>query len=359
MPQRLLQVHVPPGRLKLALSCVEQLEVEPLRVRDGEGEARSSIELLLPAGEVEAVLDRLQDCFPGKGDLKAVVLKVESSIPTLKDAEEEQRAAEEAKALASADSVPAGWREWIQPSSRISRDELHQTVSQGAVLDDGYLLTVVFSTIVATVGLVQDSPAVLVGAMVIAPLLGPNMALALSATLGDGALFAKSFRTAVSGILLALVLSVDVGAVLDFSHPGPELLARTRISLYDVALALSAGAAGALALTQGAGLSLVGVMVAVALLPPLITVGLMLATGTYDRAAGAILLLTTNVVGINVSAISIFLWRGFRPRSWWEAQKSARRSRQALTLWLVILATVALYILLGELGLVPSPAVQP
>lgn len=357
MPQRLLQVHVPPGRLKLALTCVEELEHEPLRVR--ESDTRSSIDVLLPAGEVEAVLDRLQDRFTSKGDLKAVVLKVESSIPTLKDAEEERLAAEEAKALERADPVPAGWRAWIQRSSRISRDELRQTVSQGAVLDDGYLLTVAFSTVVATVGLIQNSPAVLVGAMVIAPLLGPNMALALSATLGDGALFAKSFRTAVSGIVLALLLAVGIGGVLDFSEPGPELLARTRISLYDVALALSAGAAGALALTQGAGLSLVGVMVAVALLPPLITIGLMLGTGTYGLAAGAGLLLTTNVVGINASAISIFLWRGFRPRSWWEAKQSARHSRRALTIWLAILTSVAVYIVLGEFGLVPSPAVRP
>lgn len=357
MPQRLLQVHVPPGRLNLALNCVEELEHEPLRVRDGD--SRSSIDLLLPAGEVEPVLDRLLDCFPGKGDLKAVVMKVESSIPTLKDAEEEKQAAEEAKALADADPVPAGWRKWIERSSRISRDELRQTVSQGAVLDDGYLMTVVFSTVVATVGLIQNSPAVLVGAMVIAPLLGPNMALALSATLGDGSLFAKSFRTNVSGVVLALLLAVGLGAVLDFSEPGPELLARTRISLYDVALALSAGAAGALALTQGAGLSLVGVMVAVALLPPLITVGLMLSTGRADLAAGAALLLSTNVIGINVSAISIFLWRGFRPRSWWEAKKSAKRSRQALTTWLALLSLVALYILLSELGVLPSPAVRP
>lgn len=357
MPQRLLQVHVPPGRLNLALSCVEQLEHEPLRVH--EGDSRSLIDVLLPAGEVEEVLDRLQERFPGKGDLKAVVLKVESSIPTLKDAEEQKKALEESKALESADPVPAGWREWIQSSSRISRDELRQTVSQGAVLDDGYLLTIVFSTVVATVGLIQNSPTVLVGAMVIAPLLGPNMALALSATLGDGDLFAKSFRTSVSGVLLALLLAVATGTVLDFSDPGPELLARTHISLYDVGLALSAGAAGALALTQGAGLSLVGVMVAVALLPPLITIGLMLGTGAYDLAAGAALLLTINVVGINVSAISIFLWRGFRPRSWWEAKKSAKHSRRALSVWLAILASVAIYIVLGELNLVPSPAVRP
>ena len=108
----------------------------------------------------------------------------------------------------------------------------------------------------------------------------------------------------------------------------------------DIVLAL---AAGALVFTTGVPATLVGVMVAVALLPPLVTAGLRVAVGDGAGAGGAFLLLMTNVICVNLAAVVTFLVRGVGPRTWWEADKARRATRKAVLLWgalLVVLAVI-------------------
>jgi len=234
---------------------------------------------------------------------------------------------------------------------RISREELHQDISQSSRLTPVFVAMVVFSTLVAAVGLIRDDVAIVIGAMVIAPLLGPNMGLALAATLGDVELAKKALRTIAVGVGVAAACSVLIGALVPVDADLPGIADRTRAGLGDIALGLSAGAAGTLAFTGGLPGAVVGVMVAVALLPPLVVSGLLAGAGQFDGAVGALLLVATNVACINLAAVATFLIQKVRPRSWWEEDRARRAIRIAVTSWVLLLLALAALILFGNVGL--------
>jgi uncharacterized hydrophobic protein (TIGR00341 family) len=187
---------------------------------------------------------------------------------------------------------------------------------------------------------------VVIGAMVIAPLLGPNMALALATALGDTELIWKSLKTGAVGFVVALGLSMLIGKLWHLNFDSRELLARTDVGLDSVALALASGAAAVLSLSTGLPSVLVGVMVAVALLPPTATMGLLLGAGKMKLAVGAGLLLAVNVVCINLSAKVTFLARGIKPRTGLEKQKARQSMITYIVFWVVALSIliVAIYL---------------
>ena len=231
-------------------------------------------------------------------------------------------------------------------SSGSTREELYDQIEKGARLDGNFLVLVVLSTVVAAIGLLENNVAVVVGAMVIAPLLGPNLALAFAATLGDRDLMRDSLRTNLVGLSLALLLSVSIGWMWPVLSPGVEILSRTYVGFDDVVLALASGAAAALSLTSGVASALVGVMVAVALLPPTATLGMLLASSQFQLASGAALLLAVNVVSVNLSANLVFLFKGVRPRTWLERNKARQSSVLAGVFWVMVLLmlSVAVYL---------------
>jgi uncharacterized hydrophobic protein (TIGR00341 family) len=231
-------------------------------------------------------------------------------------------------------------------STRISREELYQTIAQGAQLSNVYLVTVVLSTVVAAVGLLRGNVAVIIGAMVIAPLLGPNVALALASTLGDLSLALRSVKTLLAGIATAAVLSLGIGLVATVDPQSPEMFSRTQVNVGDIMLALAAGSAGALAFTTGIPAAVIGVMVAVALLPPLAVAGLLVGAGEFTLAGGAVMLFLINVACVNLAGVATFLAQKIRPREWWEADAAERAARIALALWIATLGVLLAMILL-------------
>jgi uncharacterized hydrophobic protein (TIGR00341 family) len=187
---------------------------------------------------------------------------------------------------------------------------------------------------------------VVVGAMVIAPLLSPNIALALGTALGDTSLMLKAARTNGVGIGLALVLSLVIGLVWPVDIRSHELMARTDVGMESIALALASGAAAVLSITTGLSSVLVGVMVAVALLPPTATLGLMLGAGQFQHALGAGLLLAVNIVCVNLAAKVVFLAKGIHPRTWWERKKARRAMALYILIWVASLALLVAVIYL-------------
>lgn len=276
--------------------------------------------VLVTSSNVEQVVDTVQAKFMDVGDFRVLVLRVEATVPTPDDDPPDE----------SRKNVP----------QRVSRHELYSAISHSADLSPTFLALVALSTVVAGIGLMRDSVAIIIGAMVIAPLLGPNVALALSTTLGDFELARKALKTNVIGVAAALILSCVIGLIFTADLDVPEIAARTHVSLSDPVLALASGCAGVLAYTTGAPTSLIGVMVAVALLPPLTVVGLMLASGNYTEAAGAALLVLVNVICVNLAGVVTFLAQGIRPRSWWEADRAKHASRLAIVIWTLLLATL-------------------
>ncbi len=232
--------------------------------------------------------------------------------------------------------------------SRISREELYSDLSETTNVSWIYITFTTLSTIVAAIGLLQNNVAVIIGAMVIAPLLGPNVALALATTLGDVDLARRSVKANLVGILIALGLAIFVGFLFTIDPSVPEILNRTKVGLGDIVLALASGSAGALAFTTGVGASLIGVMVAVALLPPLVTTGLMLGSAHFDLALGAFMLLAVNVICVNLSGVLTFLLQRVRPNTWWEADKARRATRRAIVIWTALLLLLALTIMVSQ-----------
>jgi len=190
--------------------------------------------------------------------------------------------------------------------------------------------------------------AVVIGAMVIAPLLGPNLALSLGTALGDLLLIRRSLQTNLAGIFLAVFLSAVLGIFWPSELTAPELLIRTEAQFDSIALALASGAAAALSLITGLSSILVGVMVAVALLPPAATLGLMLGSGNFTLAAGAGLLLAINIVCVNLSSNLVFLVKGISPRSWMEKQKAKKSMIIYVVGWLVMLGLLMYFIYLRD-----------
>jgi len=189
--------------------------------------------------------------------------------------------------------------------------------------------------------------AIVIGAMVIAPLLGPNIGLSLASTLGDLDLAKRSLRAIGAGVFTAAAVSLLLGVALTVDPAGPEIAGRTHAGLGDIALALAAGAAGSLAFTSGVPAIVVGVMVAVALLPPLVVAGLLAGSGHGKLAFGAFILLLTNVTCINLAAVGTFLIQKVRPRTWWEADRARKATWIAAGTWIIMLGIMVSLILAG------------
>jgi uncharacterized hydrophobic protein (TIGR00341 family) len=303
------------------------LEHRQVRLADGEVLVR----ILLDAEQSEAVLDLLEQRYAGGEDNRVVILSVEATLPR-------------------AEPDPAGTVEQLtpeeKPPERIGREELYEDIKDAARCSRVYLAMGVLATIVATVGLLQNSVAVIIGAMVIAPLLGPNMALALGTTLGDLSLLWRALQTSLAGIATAMAVAVVIGMLVSVDPALTEVASRTRVVLGDIALALASGCAGALAFTTGVSAALVGVMVAVALLPPLVTFGLLLGGGHPVLAMGALSLFLVNLICVNLAAVTTFLVQGIHPTSWWEKDRAAKATRIAIVLWAALLAALVCIILL-------------
>lgn len=178
-----------------------------------------------------------------------------------------------------------------------------------------YWLEIVFSAAIAVFGLVVNSPAVIIGAMLISPLMGPIMATGLALAAGDLYLAMKAIAKLIISVALAVGLSAVIVWSLPFHSITAEILARINPNLLDLGIALFSGLAGSVAVSRTAGGSgvttLPGVAIAVALMPPLCTIGFGLGSGANTRImGGAGLLFLTNLVAIIASAFLVFLLLG-------------------------------------------------
>lgn len=336
MPLRLLQVTLPGGELvdlddALAdVAIVDRWQLEP---EDGP----ALVHLLLDAEQVEAATDQLTERMGQSEGFRIVLLDVAATIPVVEEPPADEGAGDD-----TAEGLS-------RTPGRVSREELHADISEASRLSAVYVVMVALSTVVAAGGLLADDVAIVIGAMVIAPLLGPNIALSLAATLGDTELARRSLTTIGAGIGVALGLSLLVGVAVSVDPTIPSIASRTGADLGDIAIALSAGAAGSLAFTSGVSTVVVGVMVAVALLPPLASFGLLAGAGHLELATGAALLVATNVACINLAAVATFLIQKVEPRSWWEADRAKKATRIAATTWFLLVAALAALIVLGDI----------
>lgn len=320
---RIIEVLADCGHADTLRGIAEQNEILECWVDRSEEESRCSMRLLVRVEKQQVVLDAIQSALSGSEGWRILIKPVEAVIPRPAEPEDTEK------------KKSAGVR---------VREELYQNVEEGGRLSSNFVWLVVLSTIVATIGLIEDNVAVVIGAMVIAPLLGPNIALAFGAALGDRVLTLRALRTNITGLAMALSLALIIGWLWPANITSRELLARTDVGLDGVVLALASGAAGVLSMTTGLSSALVGVMVAVALLPPTVTLGLTLASGHYHLALGAGLLLSVNIVSVNLAAKLVLIVRGVKPRTWLEKQKARQSMLAYIVFWVVTLLVLLVVI---------------
>ena len=289
---------------------------------------------LVDVKKSQILTDKLQPILGKDEAAQIVVIPVSSAIPSFDEDDTEK---DDPKKKAEAKSSQA----------TISREELYVEVNQGAVLDKAFMLMVFLSTVVAAIGLLENNVAVVIGAMVIAPLLGPNLAFALATVLADSEMMKRAFKTNVSGLGFAILLSIFLGFVWTGElETSAEFMARTDIGISGIILATASGAAAVLSLVSGASSALVGVMVAVALLPPAVVLGVSIGAGQFSYAFGAFLLLAANIISVNLSAISVLILKGIEPRKWQEKREAKSLRNRYLIFWGMGLAVITLLLIL-------------
>ena len=209
----------------------------------------------------------------------------------------------------------------ISPLTKDEQKQLLLDLEPGAQPGFDYFLLVVLSTTIATLGLMTDSAAVIIGAMLLAPLMTPIIMIGLTSVVGNTNLLRRSTITLVEGIGVSIGLSILITLsnrfmpFIGFQELSSEIIARTHPSPLDLTIALAGGLAGAYALTRKTlSATLPGVAIATALMPPLCTIGIGIALGRWSVAGGAILLFLTNAVTIAFASAVVFFVRGFRPR---------------------------------------------
>jgi uncharacterized hydrophobic protein (TIGR00341 family) len=332
MVHRLLQIH--------STACCTE-EVRKL-LADGEtvwwrehdrAEDGSNFSALVEVGSEQELLDALDLVMQKSEGSRLLVLAVEATLPRIEEPVVDEAAQK-------------------RTAGRISREELRDVLAGASTLSWSYVAMVLLAAGVVIIGLVRDSAAVVIGGMVLAPLLGPNIALAFAAILADGKLAGKALKAGLAGMGLAFAISFVVGLLGGVATDDSgvivcrEIRARTEPHVLDLLLAMAAGVAGAMSFTTALTTSLVGVMVAVALMPPLAVCGMCMGAGQWDLAEGAAVLLLTNLVCVDLAAVCTFLVQAIKPRDWWDVKRSQRVVRIVVLVLLLAVAGVSVLVAL-------------
>ena len=195
-----------------------------------------------------------------------------------------------------------------------TRTDAYTRIRRNARPDLDFFMLISLSTIIAALGLLINSPAVVIGAMLVAPLMSPIVGVGLAMVLGDARFLRLSVGTVLKGMLLAIAFGILAGLLFLGRPATGEMMARTQPSLVDLAIAWFSGLAAAYALCRSdAAGALPGVAIAAALVPPLASSGLYFARLDFGNAFGAFLLFSTNFVSISLATALMFLILGFRP----------------------------------------------
>jgi len=200
-------------------------------------------------------------------------------------------------------------------SKVIEKYEAYETVVAGSTDTIEYYILLILSCLVATMGLYQNSPAIIIGAMIVAPLMGPVFGFSAGMLWGTG----RVIREAVTTLFKGTIVVVLVSAVMSFSIPGititSEMISRCNPSLFDIIVALCCGLIGSYAfINKRVSNAIPGVAISVALLPPLCTVGIGIGLFNWELAKGAALLYGINLICISLSALVVFYLVRLHPR---------------------------------------------
>ncbi len=312
---RYLEITVPEGKRQAVLNILEDEGIDYVVSDETSGrEYAAVIRFPVPTQAVESILDRLKRTGVGD-DARVVVIDAETVISEGFATLQEQ------------------YQYGGQTGARTSRQVLRTKADELTPPFPIYAAMLLISAVVATAGLLADSPAVVIGAMVIAPLLGPALAANIGIVTGDTRLTSTGFRYQLVGVGLVVTASIALAALARLAGLEPagidivvatELEERVSPNLFSLAVALGAGIAGILSLTRGFSEAIVGVMIAAALIPPSAAVGITVAWGMSGAATGAAVLVIVNLLSLNLAALATLWIAGYRPQGLFEVSPTRR-----------------------------------
>ncbi|MEZ3116677.1 TIGR00341 family protein [Halobaculum sp. MBLA0147] len=331
---RLVQVMVPTGRREAVVDVLDEAGVDYVLSDETSGrEYTAVVSFPLPTAAVEPILEDLREAGLER-DAYTVVVDAETVVSD------------------RFERLEAAYEPENGDDDRIAREELATKAADMAPETRNFVVLAVVSAVVATAGLLLDSPAVVVGSMVIAPLLGPAIAASVGTVVDEDELFRRGVALQVAGGVVA-VGSATLAAVV-FRTTGVVSMTATEVfatgevaerltpDLLALPIAVGAGVAGALSLSSGVSAALVGVMIAAALVPPTAVVGIGLAWGRPAAVVGAGLLVVVNFLSINAAALGTLWYRGYRPESRFGFETSTATRRRLVVVGVALAATTAL-----------------
>lgn len=227
--------------------------------------------------------------------------------------------------------------------------DLFQSLRESSKFSSIFIVLMVLSTLLATTGLFQSSAPVIIGAMILAPLMGPIISLAMGVVRAENQLIGDSIKTLAYGIVTALFFSCIYTYSMPLSELTPEMRGRLNPNVLDLMVAIISGVAGAYANSKSeVAKSLAGVAIAVALVPPLSVTGIGIGWGNIDVIYGSFLLFITNLVGITLSASLTFLVLGYAP---------LKRAKKGLVYTSIILALVTIPLIISFTKLIKQNSI--
>ncbi|KAB1189895.1 TIGR00341 family protein [Haloferax sp. MBLA0076] len=315
---RLVQVLIPEGTRESVLSTLDEQGIDYAVFEEvGRGDFEAMVQFPVPPSGVETVMDELTEAGI-REDTYTIVLPTETVVSQRLSALVERF-----------------------PGLRISREELYARAQDLAPANSTFFAFLILSTIIATTGLLLDSAATIIGAMVVAPLMGPAISASVGTILNDQQMTRRGVMLQVTGLLAAIATGAVMGFLLQQTilippqldiTSIPQVAERTSPNFLSLFLALGSGLAGSISIIRGSGSTLVGVAIAVALVPPAATSGLGIAFGLPGVAIAAAVLVLVNLLAINLSALILLYLSGFKPleAGKYEGVKSSLFSRIAV-----------------------------
>lgn len=309
---QLVEAYIPNKHFEKITASLQKYPIVSFWV-SRESDDRKLIRILVETKNTEEILDYLENVTNVADGFEVLLLPVRSYLTRLSDEEKELIKQEE--------------KEDARKIQRASRHELLGSIEKSSRITLNFTLLVILSAIVVTIGFIKNSEAVIIGAMVIAPMLGPVISIAFSSILGDFSLLRHSSMTLFYGIVIVIGIAIVMTFFLPVPVENNEFASRTHVNLSDIVLALASGTAGALSIISQLSGAIVGVMVAVALLPPTVVLGMTIGEGLWQEAYGSALLLMGNINSVILAAIIVFSISGIRPVKWKDVDR-AKTSRK-------------------------------
>ncbi len=236
------------------------------------------------------------------------------------------------------------------PMNQAQRMALTNEIYKDSILSFNFAILLLSSAAIATFGLLENNAAVIIGAMIIAPLVLPIQSLALSAVKGDAKVFRNGALMILCGTAAAILLAGILSLVAGIPDYGSEIVARSKPTLLDLAIAVAAGGVGGFARVRPAiAATLAGTAIAVALMPPLCVIGIALAHGDGRLAYGSTLLYGANLIGITLASMVVYQIAGLGVR---------RNAHRAIVTALVFLLILGVPLGAGFFALVREARVE-